>query len=49
MGIEEQEIQTKGMDNLIIKVIAENFPSIEKVENIQMQEAYRTPKCHDQK
>jgi hypothetical protein len=48
MGIEEGEvIQTKGLDNLFNKIIAENFPSLKRV--IQVQEAYRTTNCQAQK
>jgi hypothetical protein len=50
MGIEEeQEIQTKGIDNRFNKIITENFPSLEKDKNIQVQEAYRTSNHQDQK
>jgi hypothetical protein len=35
MGVEErEEIQTKGIDNLFNRIIAENFPNLEK-ENHQ--------------
>jgi hypothetical protein len=31
MGVEEgEEIQTKGIDNLFNRIIAENFPNLEK-------------------
>jgi hypothetical protein len=31
MGVDEgEEIQTKGIDNLFNKIIAENFPKLEK-------------------
>jgi hypothetical protein len=30
IGIEEQEIQTKGIDNLFKRTIVENFPKLEK-------------------
>jgi hypothetical protein len=49
MGIEGEEIQTKGIDNLFNKLIAENFPNLEKERDIQVQEAYRTPNHQDQK
>jgi hypothetical protein len=50
MGIEQgEEIQTKGTDNLFNKIIAQNFPSIEKERVVQVQEAYRIPNCQDQK
>jgi hypothetical protein len=42
MGVEEVEkIQTKGINNLFNKIIAKNFPSLEKEKNILRQEAYR--------
>jgi hypothetical protein len=44
IGIEEGEkIQTKDIDNLLNKIIAKNFPNLEKMWVIQVQEAYRTP------
>jgi uncharacterized coiled-coil protein SlyX len=50
MGIEEgEEIQTKGIDNLFNRIIAENFPNIRKERVTQVQEAYRTPNHQDQK
>jgi hypothetical protein len=50
MGIKEgEEVQTKGIDNLFNKIIAENFPDLEKERVIQVQEAYRTPNCQDKK
>jgi hypothetical protein len=47
--MKEQEIKTKGTDNIINKIIAENFPNMEKEGFTQVQEAYRTPNCQDQK
>jgi hypothetical protein len=36
MGIEEgEEIQTKSTHSLFNKIIAENFPNLEKEKNIQ--------------
>jgi hypothetical protein len=33
MGIEEgEEVQAKGMENIFNKIIAENFPNLEKGE-----------------
>jgi hypothetical protein len=50
MGIEEgEDIQTKGIDNLFNRVIAENSPNLEKEKVIQVQESYRTPNYQDQK
>jgi hypothetical protein len=45
---EREEIQTKGTDNLLNRIIAENFPNIEKERVTQVQEAYRTPNRQDQ-
>jgi hypothetical protein len=42
MGIEE-EVQAKGIHNIFNKITTENFPNLEKVMSIQVQEAYRTP------
>jgi hypothetical protein len=47
MGIEE-EVQSKEMCNIFNKIIAENFPNLEKEMSIQVQEASRTPNRHDQ-
>jgi hypothetical protein len=44
MGIEEgEEVHAKGIHNIFNKIITENFPNLEKVLSIQLQEAYRTP------
>jgi hypothetical protein len=49
MGIEEgEEVQTKGIHNIFNKIIKENFPNLEKVLPIQVQEASRTPNRLDQ-
>jgi hypothetical protein len=48
-GIEEgEEMQAKGMGNIVNKVITENFPILEKTMPIQVQEASRTPNRPDQ-
>ena len=48
IGIEEgTEIQTKGMNNLINEIIAENFPSLKNEIENQIQEAYRTPNAQN--
>jgi archaeosine-15-forming tRNA-guanine transglycosylase len=48
MGIEEgKEVQAKGMHNIFIKIITENFPNLEKTMPIQVQEASRTPNRPD--
>jgi hypothetical protein len=44
MGIEEgEEVQAKGMHNILKKIITENFPNLEKTMPIQVQEASRIP------
>jgi hypothetical protein len=44
MGIEEgEEVQAKGIHNIVNKIIIENFPHLEKAMPIQVQEASRTP------
>jgi hypothetical protein len=49
MGIEEgEEEQAKGSHNIFNKIITENFPNLEKVMPIQVQEASRTPNRLDQ-
>jgi hypothetical protein len=48
MGIEEEEVQAKGVCNIFNKIITENFPNIEKVLPTQVQEASRTPNRLDQ-
>jgi hypothetical protein len=49
MGIEEgEEVQAKGIHNIFNKIITENFPNLEKVLHIQVQEASRTSNRLDQ-
>jgi hypothetical protein len=49
MGIEEgEEVQAKGIHNIFIKIITENFQNLEKSIPIQMQQASRTPNRQDQ-
>jgi hypothetical protein len=49
IGIEEEEeVQAKGIHNIFNKIITENFPNLEKVMPIQVQEASRTPNRLDQ-
>jgi hypothetical protein len=44
MGVEEgEEIQTKGIENIFNRIIAEKFPNLEKEGVSQVQEDYRTP------
>jgi hypothetical protein len=33
MGIEEEKVQAKDIDNVLNKIIAENFPNLEKKEH----------------
>jgi hypothetical protein len=43
MGIEEgEEVQIKGICNIVNKITTENFPNLEKVMHIQVQETSRT-------
>jgi hypothetical protein len=38
MGVEEEEeVQTKGICNILNKIIAENFPNLEKTMSTQVQ------------
>jgi hypothetical protein len=38
MGIKEgEEVQAKGIGNIIYKTVAENFPNLKKVMAIQVQ------------
>jgi hypothetical protein len=40
MGIEEgEEVQEKGIQNMVNKIITENFPHLEKVMPIQVKAA----------
>jgi hypothetical protein len=39
--------KTKGIDNLFNRIMAKNFPNLKKERDTQVQEAYRTPSCHD--
>jgi chromosome segregation ATPase len=49
MGIEKGEAaQAKGIHNIFNKIITENFPNLEKVMPIQVQEASSTPNRLDQ-
>jgi hypothetical protein len=49
MGIEEGEVvKAKGICNVFNKIITENFPNLEKVMPIQVQEASQTLNRLDQ-
>jgi hypothetical protein len=42
-------MQTKGIDKLVNRIIAENFQILEKGRDIQVQETCRTMKPQEQK
>jgi hypothetical protein len=47
MGVEEgEEMQAKCIGNIFNKIIAENFPNLEKEMPIQEQVVSRTPNRH---
>jgi hypothetical protein len=46
---EETMTQTKCIENVFNKIIAENSLNLGKEIDIQAQEAFRTPNRHDQK
>jgi archaeosine-15-forming tRNA-guanine transglycosylase len=49
MGIEEgEEVQAKGIHNIFNKMVTKNFPNLDKVMPIQVQETSRTPNRLDQ-
>jgi hypothetical protein len=49
MGIEEgDEVQAKEIHNILDIIITENFPNLENVLPIKVQEASRTPNRLDQ-
>jgi chromosome segregation ATPase len=48
MGIEEEEVQAKGIHKRFNKIITDNFPNLEKVMPIQVEEASTTPNKLDQ-
>jgi hypothetical protein len=44
MGIEEgEEVEAKGIHNIVNKIITENFPNLEQPMPIKVQKASRTP------
>jgi hypothetical protein len=49
MGIEEEEVHAKNIENIFNEIIAENFPNPGKEMDIQIKKAFRTPDRHDQK
>jgi hypothetical protein len=48
MGIEKGEVQAKGIHNIFNKIITENFPNLEKVMPMQIQEVPKTQKRFNQ-
>jgi hypothetical protein len=42
IGIEEEEVQARGIHNFFNKIITENFPNLKKTTPIQVQEDSRT-------
>jgi hypothetical protein len=49
MGIEEgKQVQAKVIHNIFNKIITENFPNLDNVLPVQIQEASRTPNRLDQ-
>ena len=49
IGIEGEELQFKGTENIFNKIIEENIPNLKKDMSMKIQEAYRTPNRLDQK
>jgi hypothetical protein len=49
MGTEEgEEVQTRGMHNIVNKILTEKFPNLKKTMPIQVKDASRTPNRLDQ-
>jgi predicted transcriptional regulator len=45
MGIKEwEEVQAKGLHNIVNKIITQNFPYLEKTMPIHVQEAFQNTK-----
>ena len=50
IGVEEgEEVQFKGTENIVNKIIEENFPNLKKDMPMKIQETSRTPNRLDQK
>ena len=50
IGVEEwEELQVKGTENILNKIIEENFPNLKMDIPMKVQKAYRTPNRQDQK
>jgi hypothetical protein len=43
VGKDEKKVQAKGIGNIFNKVIAENFPNLEKEMAFQVQDNFRIP------
>jgi hypothetical protein len=48
VGIEGEEVQAKGIHNILNKIIEEHLPNVKKELSIEVQETSRTPKRLDQ-
>ena len=46
---EGKDIQQKGLENVLNKIIEEKFPNLKKVVSIKIKEVKRTPNILDQK
>ena len=49
IGVEGEELQIKGPEDIFNKIIEENFPILKSDIPMKVQEAYRTPNRLDQK
>uniref|UniRef100_A0A5F9DRC2 L1 transposable element RRM domain-containing protein n=1 Tax=Oryctolagus cuniculus TaxID=9986 RepID=A0A5F9DRC2_RABIT len=49
LGVPEGMEREKGLKGLFSKILAENFPGLEKDRDILVQDAHRIPNKHDQK
>jgi hypothetical protein len=47
MGIKEEEVQAKVIENIFNKIIEENSPNLEKEMVIHMQEIFRATNKQD--
>ena len=49
IGVEGENLQLKGPENIFTKIIEVNFPNLKKDISMKVQEAYRTPNRLDKK
>jgi DNA-directed RNA polymerase delta subunit len=49
MGTEKEEVQTKSIENILNKIIAEKFPNLGKDMINKVQETFGTPNKQEQK